>query len=47
VFNIVNPYGPFSGMKVLWKMLKEKGSPKRDNIIIGGDLNLTLNLREI
>jgi hypothetical protein len=46
-FKIVNLYGPFSDKKVFQEMFKEKGSMEGDNIIVDGDLNLKLNLREI
>jgi len=42
VFNIINLYGPYSDRKALWENLILQGSLRRDSVIIGGDLNLTL-----
>ena len=41
---MVTPYGE---IRRFWEALFDSGYLSRQNIILGGDLNLTLNLKEI
>jgi hypothetical protein len=44
---LLNCYGPYKDRLSFWKHLEDSGFLKEDNIIIGGDLNLTLSSGDI
>jgi hypothetical protein len=46
-FNILNIYGPYSYRINYWGQLAHSRALSQSHILIGGDLNLTLSLREI
>ena len=46
IFTFLNVYGPFYDKKVYWEKLKLEGALNQPNIIIGGDLNLTISAGE-
>jgi len=43
----MNLYGPYGGRKTFWEGIGDSSILKGENVIIGGDINLTLNKREI
>ena len=45
-FMILNVYGPFYDRKTFWERLARSGNLDIPNMILGGDLNLTLNNNE-
>jgi hypothetical protein len=47
VYIIINLYGPYGDKKPFWEGLGDSGIFTGENLIVGGDLNLTLNQREI
>ena len=46
-FTILNIYGPFYDRKLFSKKVVDSGALDLPNVIIGGDLNLTLSTNEI
>ena len=45
-FTILNVYGPFYNIKALWETFEKTCTMKKANVILGGDLNLTLTMSE-
>jgi len=43
----IHYYGPYRDREILWDKVKESGTLLDRNIIIGGNLNLTLSLAEV
>jgi hypothetical protein len=46
-FSVINIYGPYSDRVSFWEELKLAGVFSDPLLIVGGDLNFTLSLREI
>ena len=46
-YMILNVYGPFYDRKTFWEKLKDSGALEFQNLILGGDLNLTLSSNEV
>ena len=46
-YTILNVYGPFYDKKSLWETVGKTGAADQTNVILGGDLNLTLSTNEI
>ena len=44
---ILNVYGPYEGKQVYWDILLALKCLKTENLIVGGDLNLTMNGGEV
>ena len=44
---ILNVYGPFYDRKKFWENLKDFGALEVQNLILGGDLNLTMSSSEV
>jgi hypothetical protein len=47
VFKILNLYGPYVDRRTYWDSLIDQGVLREDNLILDGDLNLTLSPREV
>jgi hypothetical protein len=47
IFEIINLYGPYGGRKIFWEGLKYSSLMQGDDVILGGNFNLTLNQGEI
>ena len=45
-FTLINVYSPFYERKNFWEKIKAEGVFNQPNVILGGDLNLTLTARE-
>ena len=45
-FTLLNVYSPFYERKTFWEKIKAEGVLNQPNVILGGDLNLTLTARE-
>jgi exonuclease III len=45
-FRIVNIYGPYADKRPFWEGLSNSGILRASNVIIGGDINFTLSLKE-
>ena len=46
-YTLLNIYGPFFERKAFWENSRIEGAINQPNVILGGDLNLTLAAREI
>jgi endonuclease/exonuclease/phosphatase family metal-dependent hydrolase len=44
---VINCYGPYAEREVFWENIKRVGILKEQNLILGGDLNLTTSSREV
>ena len=45
-FSLINVYSPFYERKTYWEKIKAEGVLNQPNVILGGDLNLTLTAGE-
>ena len=45
--NIMNIYGPYNNRVEFWDSFKKIDISRKENLIIGGDLNFTLGAHEI
>ena len=46
-FTFLNVYGPFYDRKIFWEKFSLVGAMNQSNVILGGDLNLTLATRAV
>ena len=46
-YMILNVYGPFYDRKTFWEKLKDSRALEFQNLILGGDLNLSLSSNEV
>jgi len=46
-FKLLNYYGPYNNREAFWEKLFESGILHEENLILGGDLNLTLSTQEV
>jgi hypothetical protein len=46
-FHLINIYNPYSKKRPYWEVLASPGILSASNIILGGDLNFTLSIREV
>ena len=47
VFTLLNCYGPYTNREQFWNLVDRGGLLNQPNLILAGDLNLTLNCSEI
>jgi hypothetical protein len=47
ILNVLNVYGPYTDIIPFWENLFVFGALDDSHILLGGDMNLTLSLREV
>jgi hypothetical protein len=47
VYNLINLHGPYADRKSFYDGVSDSSLLKGENVTVGGDLNLTLNQRDV